>query len=117
MKNIQRSLILIFQTAVLCKKSVLKGLKTLNIKESKRIIALENELNKIGIKTKSTSESLEMTNSGISLPKLPFETYNDHRMAMCIAPLSFIFDKIEINNPEVVTKSYPNFWEEVSLLM
>ncbi len=104
-------------TAVLCKKAHLKGLQTLNIKESKRIIALENELNKIGIKTKSTSESLEITNSGISMPNLPFETYNDHRMAMCLAPLSLVLDKIEIKNPEVVNKSYPSFWEDVNLLM
>lgn len=104
-------------TAILCKKAHLNGLQTLNIKESKRIIALENELKKIGIKTKSTSESLEITNSGISLPNLPFETYNDHRMAMCLAPLSLVFDKIEIKNPEVVNKSYPSFWEDVNLLM
>jgi 3-phosphoshikimate 1-carboxyvinyltransferase len=104
-------------TAILCKKAHLTGLQTLNIKESKRIIALENELKKIGIKTKSTSESLEITNSGISLPNLPFETYNDHRMAMCLAPLSLVFDKIEIKDPEVVNKSYLSFWEDVNLLM
>jgi len=104
-------------TAVLCKTAHLTGLQTLNIKESKRIIALENELKKIGMKTKSTSESLEITNSGISLPNLPFETYNDHRMAMCLAPLSLVFHKIEIKNPEVVNKSYPSFWEDVNLLM
>lgn len=104
-------------SAILCKTSFLKGLKTLNIKESKRIITLENELKKIGVKTKSTPESLEIKNSGISLPNLPFETYNDHRIAMCLAPLSFIFEKIEIKHSEVVNKSYPNFWKDVNLFV
>ncbi len=104
-------------SAILCKKSLLKGLKTLNIKESKRVIALENELKKIGLITHATSETLEIINNGILPPTIPFETYNDHRMAMCLAPLSFTFNEIEIKNPEVVNKSYPNFWEDINLLM
>lgn len=104
-------------SAILCKKSFLKGLETLNIKESKRIVALENELKKIGLITKTTSDSLEIINNGFYNPTIAFDTYNDHRMAMCLAPLSFIFNKIEIENPEVVSKSYPNFWKNLSLLM
>ena len=43
----------------------------------------------------------------------PIDTYEDHRMAMAFAPLALKFSQIEINNPEVVSKSYPQYWEDL----
>ena len=43
----------------------------------------------------------------------PIDTYEDHRMAMAFAPLAFKFPRLQINHPEVVTKSYPHFWEDL----
>ena len=70
------------------------GLNTLIDKETNRIMAVENEL-----------EKLNTTNI--------IETYKDHRMAMSFAPLSLKFGEIQINNTEVVSKSYPNFWKDL----
>jgi 3-phosphoshikimate 1-carboxyvinyltransferase len=97
----------------------LYGLKTLRIKETDRIKALINELKKIGvIATDLDSGNLLIPKkkSRIHTPLSFFETYSDHRMAMCLAPLSMIFDKVEIANPMVVTKSYPGFWTDLRKL-
>jgi len=72
----------------------IKGLQTLKNKETDRIMAVENELKKL------------------SLTKI-IETYKDHRMAMSFAPLSLKFGEMQINNGEVVSKSYPNFWKDL----
>lgn len=103
-------------------KAKLTGLSTLKVKETDRIVALKNELEKLGAKIKITSESLELEASGnkkengslkTDLSEQIISTYNDHRMAMSFAPLALRFDKIEIENPSVVTKSYPAFWEDL----
>ena len=70
------------------------GLQTLKDKETNRMIAVKNELEKL----KSSKE---------------IETYKDHRMAMSFAPLCLKFGELQINNSEVVSKSYPNFWEDL----
>ena len=89
----------------------LTGLKTLRIKETDRIDALENELNKIGNKTKSTIDSLVVTPSSQILDQIfEIDTYNDHRMAMSFAMLVFSHEKLCIKSPDVVVKSYSNFW-------
>ena len=72
----------------------ISGLQTLKDKETNRISAVENELKKL-----DQSKIIE--------------TYNDHRMAMSFAPLCLKFEELQINNPEVVSKSYPNFWEDL----
>lgn len=89
------------------------GLESLRIKETDRIAALQNELRKIG------ADLIEHDSSRWSLspsPKLPvaatFHTYKDHRMAMAFAPLATLMD-VQIENPEVVRKSYPNFWKDM----
>jgi 3-phosphoshikimate 1-carboxyvinyltransferase len=105
----QTILVSCFAKGISCK---LTGLKTLKIKETDRIVALKTELEKFGAKITSTNESIELfvteplkrQNSIIAI-----QTYQDHRMAMAFAPLSFI-TPIRIENPEVVEKSYPNFW-------
>lgn len=94
---------------------LLKGLETLKIKETDRISALENELKKLKVQTWATDHSLELVSFG-EVDTVPcIQTYHDHRMALSFAPLSLKFP-IEIENPEVVRKSYPNFWKDFELL-
>ena len=90
----------------------LSGLHTLKIKETDRLLALKNELEKLGaiISVDETTLKLEKStriNSNISI-----ETYQDHRMAMAFAPLA-LKTKLAINNAEVVSKSYPNYWKDI----
>lgn len=85
------------------------GLHTLKIKETDRLSALKTEIEKLGGKVKITEDSFELFCQN-KIENQSIETYNDHRMAMAFAPLALKFN-IEIKNPEVVSKSYPNFWE------
>lgn len=93
----------------------LTGLQTLKVKETDRIIALKNELEKFGAAVEITDSSISIHQSTIVKPQLLIitETYNDHRMAMAFAPLCLKYPSIQIKNPEVVTKSYPQFWENL----
>ncbi|MDX2171737.1 MAG: 3-phosphoshikimate 1-carboxyvinyltransferase [Bacteroidota bacterium] len=93
----------------------LTGLSTLKVKETDRIMALKNELEKFGASVEITKNSISINNeSSIFNPKsLIINTYNDHRMAMSFAPLALICDSIRIQHPEVVEKSYPNFWKDL----
>ena len=91
------------------------GLHTLKIKETDRLEALKIELSKLGAIVKITDNSFHLApsfsiNTGISI-----ETYNDHRMAMAFAPLALMTPLI-INNPDVVTKSYKDFWKDLKSL-
>ncbi len=98
------------------------GLKTLRIKETDRILALDQELKKVGsgfelIPSVSRSkEHYRISGKMVKIKKTPrFETYKDHRMAMALAPLALMFP-IEIIDPGVVAKSYPDFWKDISSL-
>ena len=86
------------------------GLATLKIKETDRLSALQNELKKIGCKTEITDNSIKSVLYTNPEKNISIATYGDHRMAMAFAPYSLI-QEIEIQNPEVVEKSFPNFWE------
>jgi 3-phosphoshikimate 1-carboxyvinyltransferase len=107
--------------AVMClnKKgySKLTGLKTLKIKETDRIKAICNELSKLGIKIIYDNDKIEIFSGNINNinkeQTIEFETYNDHRMAMSLVPLSLLLNSIVIKNPDVVGKSYPNFWNDL----
>ena len=89
----------------------LTGLHTLKIKETDRLEALKGELEKLGAIISITNDSLELRFSGVINQNISIDTYNDHRMAMAFAPLG-IKVPIVINNSEVVSKSYPGFWED-----
>tara|TARA_B100001287_G_scaffold273085_1_gene275893 strand:+ start:5 stop:1228 length:1224 start_codon:yes stop_codon:yes gene_type:complete len=91
----------------------LEGLQTLNIKETKRLIALESELKKLGAKVDISNNSLKLFESKKIKQNITIKTYQDHRMAMSFAPLA-IKTPILIENPNVVIKSYPNFWEDLN---
>lgn len=87
------------------------GIKSLRVKETERVRALENELGKMGIKTSSTEDSLTIY-GGDPKPS-EIETYGDHRMAMSFAVAGAKLSGIVIKNPEVVIKTFPEFWEKL----
>jgi 3-phosphoshikimate 1-carboxyvinyltransferase len=91
------------------------GLETLKIKETDRILALQNELAKFGVKLyEAESGVYRLDCSGRTQPEeLQIKTYEDHRMAMAFAPLALVFDRLVIEEPAVVEKSYPLFWEHL----
>jgi len=89
----------------------LKGLHTLKIKETDRLVAMKTELEKFGAKVDIDDKSLKMVSPNIIKSKQIVETYNDHRMAMAFAPLCSKVD-LTIKDAEVVSKSYPNFWND-----
>jgi 3-phosphoshikimate 1-carboxyvinyltransferase len=93
----------------------LTGLHTLKIKETDRLEALQTELSKLGAIISVTNDSLQLQPSEIIHSNQTISTYNDHRMAMAFAPLALKMD-INIQNAEVVSKSYPNFWNDLKLL-
>jgi len=95
------------------------GLQTLKIKETDRIVALINELGKLGYKLNSNQED-DLSWDGAHTPTadnhtITINTYKDHRMAMAFAPCIFKHQNIVIDDPSVVSKSYPNFWEDILL--
>ena len=93
----------------------LYGLHTLKIKETDRLLALQNELQKLGAKVNITENSLHLLPSSQIKDNVSINTYNDHRMAMAFAPLALCVP-IRINNPDVVTKSYKNFWLDLEAI-
>ena len=90
----------------------LTGLHTLKIKETDRLEALKTELTKLGAKVSVTNDSLTLENSNSINENITIATYQDHRMAMAFAPLALKVP-IQINEAEVVSKSYPDFWEDL----
>jgi len=90
----------------------LTGLHTLKIKETDRLQALKKEIEKLGGKVKTTKNSLFIESSEQILASKKIATYQDHRMAMAFAPLA-LKTNITIENPQVVSKSYPKFWEDL----
>ena len=90
-----------------------KGLSTLKIKETDRIAAMKRELRKLGYVVEDRNDSELIWNGERCEPDLSqgIDTYEDHRMAMAFAPLALKQDSLIINDPQVVSKSYPHFWE------
>lgn len=94
---------------------LLTGLDNLTIKETNRIEALVIELKKFGIETKTNGKDyLEVFKNAYEIKgnEIIINTYEDHRMAMSFSLLSLVTDKLIINNAEVVSKSYKNFWND-----
>jgi len=108
-----------FAVLAVCKKIPFhfKGLATLKIKETDRIKALQTELSKFGV-TLTEPKNGELAWDGIcdlSLVCNPpvIETYHDHRMALAFAPAALVYPEIIIDDPNVVTKSYPTYWADL----
>lgn len=96
----------------------ISGLSTLRIKETDRISALISQLAKLGYTVRETEdatlESDSVRRSGDEAPAI--ETFDDHRMAMAFAPASIVVPGITIEDAEVVSKSYPKYWEHLKLI-
>jgi 3-phosphoshikimate 1-carboxyvinyltransferase len=92
-----------------------KGLSTLKIKETDRALALKQELQKIGSDLEILSDDAAKVLPGKSPAEVsaPIKTYEDHRMAMAFSALACVYDKVLIEHPEVVKKSYPTFWSDL----
>ena len=91
----------------------LTGLHTLKIKETDRLVALLNELEKLGANVEITNKSIHLKPSTFIEKNCIIKTYNDHRMAMAFAPLALKVP-ITIEDADVVTKSYVNFWKDLA---
>jgi len=98
-----------------------KGLESLKIKESDRVQALETELAKLGFDFREVDEhewvllnSCKIEASDFDFSDIVIETYHDHRIAMGFAAFAILGKGIQIKDPDVVVKSYPDFWEEFS---
>ena len=91
------------------------GLSTLKIKETDRIEAMKTEMRKLGYVVRSVNDSELIWDGELCTPSLEagIDTYEDHRMALAFAPAALRFDGLRINNPQVVTKSYPQFWNDL----
>lgn len=91
------------------------GLQSLKIKETDRITALITELRKLGYVVRSEQDSILLWDG----ERCPADadpviaTYEDHRMAMAFAPACLVLPQIQIDEPQVVTKSYPAYWEDL----
>ncbi len=91
------------------------GLQSLKIKETDRIIALITELRKLGYVVRSEQDSI-LSWDGERCPaeaEPVISTYEDHRMAMAFAPACLVLPQIQIDEPQVVSKSYPSYWESL----
>ena len=96
---------------------VLNGLNTLKVKETDRVKALSEELQKLNVTVKQANRSsMEIIPGEIKNHSATIKTYEDHRMAMSFVPFALVFDEIKIENPKVVKKSYPAFWEDIKKL-
>ena len=103
--------------ALLSRPFHFKGLESLRIKETDRIAALIAELQKLGKHIEAIGEGeLRYTAQNDSSPAHPITiaTYDDHRMALAFAPAALRFPQLSIEHPEVVAKSYPDYWEHLS---
>lgn len=91
------------------------GLQSLKIKETDRIEALKKEMAKLGFELKDLNDSellWDRQSSPVDSP-LPIDTYEDHRMAMAFAPAALKRGSLLVNNPQVVSKSYPKYWDDL----
>lgn len=92
-----------------------KGLQTLNLKESQRLDKSIEQLQQFGIKSIENNEVLTIDKTQICFDNTPkqIKTYQDHRMAMAFSLLAIKNKAINIENPQCVSKSFPNFWQEI----
>jgi 3-phosphoshikimate 1-carboxyvinyltransferase len=93
----------------------MRGLESLKIKETDRVNALQQELKKVGSHLEEKESQAEwVLHPSAELPTTPvtIQTYEDHRMAMAFAPLACLLN-LNIEDPEVVAKSYPRFWDDL----
>ncbi|MBC8172567.1 MAG: 3-phosphoshikimate 1-carboxyvinyltransferase [Chitinophagales bacterium] len=90
------------------------GLESLKIKETDRTNALRTELKKFGVQFYAEGEAWKLEGKTTASGPVEIKTYEDHRMAMCFAPISIVHDHITIEDTQVVKKSYPSFWDDLA---
>lgn len=96
----------------------ISGLQNLKIKESDRLSAIVNELNKFGFDVSNSNDSIIIKQSkNIDYNQsITINTYKDHRIAMALAPLSILFNDLSLDDIEIVSKSYPNYFNDLKLI-
>jgi 3-phosphoshikimate 1-carboxyvinyltransferase len=102
--------------AIIGQKVTFTGLESLRIKETDRILALQNELQKMNAQLIDNGDESFTVIPSIEIPnEVTISTYDDHRMAMAFMPL-MTKTNVVIEDPNVVNKSYPSFWKHVEIL-
>ncbi len=102
--------------------SIIRGLRTLRVKETDRLAALQTELTKIGAGVRIDGDTLHITPPAPRVledpeaPTVHFDTYNDHRMAMSLAVVGLVRHNVFIRDPGCVAKTYPGFWGDWAAL-
>jgi 3-phosphoshikimate 1-carboxyvinyltransferase len=105
--------------------SILRGVRTLRVKETDRIAALQNELAKIGVRVDTNASdddviTITPPSDGVDVspdaPRVEFDTYDDHRMAMSLALVGLRRPNVWIRDPACVAKTYPTFWRDLASL-
>lgn len=104
--------------------SILRGLRTLRVKETDRIEAMRNELTKIGVKidcpVMGDHDVMGITpppgDLALASSRVEFDTYDDHRMAMSLALIGLRRPNVFIKDPQCVAKTYPTFWRDLARL-
>jgi 3-phosphoshikimate 1-carboxyvinyltransferase len=93
----------------------ISGAQSLRIKETDRIFALQREMAKLGYAIQEPEPGILAWDGkkGAAMENIAIDTYDDHRMALAFAPAALIYPGIVIKNAEVVTKSYPQYWEQM----
>jgi 3-phosphoshikimate 1-carboxyvinyltransferase len=94
--------------------TTIQGVQSLRVKETERVIALQQELKKMGIKTEATEDTL--TIYGGNPKPATIDTYGDHRMGMSFAIAGTKLKGMRINDPDVVNKTFPDFWKKLQTL-
>lgn len=107
-------------------RSIVRGLRTLRVKETDRIAALQRELSKIGVRVDTNvlgdPDAITITpppngpDCSPTAPPVEFDTYDDHRMAMSLALIAIRRPNTAIRNPRCVAKTYPGFWRDLATL-
>lgn len=106
--------------------TIIRGLITLRVKESDRIGAMEHELAKIGVKVETNylgdpgairiTPPMAGVDCSPGVPRVEFDTYDDHRMAMSLALIGLRRPNVWVRNPSCVNKTYPTFWRDLARL-
>ncbi|MDP4008615.1 MAG: 3-phosphoshikimate 1-carboxyvinyltransferase [Candidatus Peregrinibacteria bacterium] len=91
----------------------LKNIPNLRVKESDRILAMTQELNKVNCKARQMLDGIEVKGHPHKYHGAEIETYDDHRIAMCFGILGTVVPGITILNPDCVSKTYPDFWKDL----